>query len=729
MLKKLLPFIAWFEKYDLSIAKKDLMGGITVALVLIPQSMAYAQLAGLPIQVGLYASLLPPIIAALFGSSWQLATGPVAVVSLMTAAALEPIATNGSQGYLTYALMLAFMVGMFQFLLGLLRLGLIINLLSHPVINGFTNAAAIIIATSQLPKMLGIHIDKGVHHYETIFRIAETAMRYTHWPTLLMGILAFGIMFVTRRLDSRLPGVLVAVVVTTLISWAFHFEHHIRVNLTAIDHAETAQLIKDFNQRIQLIPALSDQRSYQLKKQMFAQNKKDIFAMLDARREVDGLTIQLDQLKYQVHLIRKKIRSLLFVQTMQPDGRVRFSEKSRIDTTRLLDKRTYRIHIGNDVIDPNQVTFLGGGEVVGQIPKGLPLLTPLSFNVSTFSHLLPFAIIIALLGFMEAISIAKAMAAKTGQRLDPNQELMGQGLSNMIGSFSSGYPVSGSFSRSAVNLQAGAVTGMSSVFSSLVVVACLLFLTPLLYHLPQSVLAAVIMMAVVGLINISGFIYAWRVKRHDGIISVLTFLSTLFFAPHLDRGIFVGVGLSLAVFLYKSMRPTIASLSLSTDKGLHDALTFGLRTCRYIDVVRFDGPLFFANSSYLEEQIADHRKLQPDLKHIILVSNGINDMDASGQETLSLLIERVRSAGIDISLSGVNDAVMAVLERTHLVAKIGKDHLFPNIDTALRSIHEATHRNAEEENCPLKTVVYCEEKSEDTERCKLETDAGSNEKK
>ncbi|MDA9762213.1 SulP family inorganic anion transporter, partial [Desulfobacterales bacterium] len=583
------------------------------------------------------------------------------------------------------------------------------------VINGFTNAAALIIATSQLPKMLGIHIDKGDYHYETLIRVVETAIQYTHWPTLLMGVLAFVIMVVTKRLDSRLPGVLVAVVVTTLISWAFHFEHNISVNMSAIKHAEAAHLIEEFNQMSLMIPTLSDHLALQKKKQLSAENENDIFAMLDARREMDGLTIQIDQLKYQIHLIRKKIRNLLFVPVINPDGKISFSAKPGDAQVVTLDKRIYRIYVGNNIIDPNQVTFMGGGEVVGQIPKGLPSLKPVPFNASIFSHLLPFAVIIALLGFMEAVSIAKAMAAKTGQRLDPNQELLGQGLANMASSFSSGYPVSGSFSRSAVNLKAGAVTGMSSVFSSLIVLACLLFFTPLLYHLPQSVLAAVIMMAVLGLINISGFIYAWRVKHHDGIISVLTFLSTLMFAPHLDKGIFVGVGLSLAYFLYKSMRPAMASLSLSTDKELHDALVFGLRTCQYIDVVRFDGPLFFANSSYLEEQIASHRKNQPELRHILLVSNGINDIDASGQETLSLLIDRLRSAGIDISLCGVNDSVMAVLEHTHLVAKVGRDHIYPNSYTAVRSIHEKTHKNNEAENCPLKNVVFQTPEKEKTE--------------
>ena len=272
--------------------------------------------------------------------------------------------------------------------------------------------------------------------------------------------------------------------------------------------------------------------------------------------------------------------------------------------------------------------------------------------------LMPSAAIIALLGFMEAISIAKAMAAKTGQRIDPNQELIGQGLANAMGSLSQSYPVAGSFSRSAVNLQAGAVSGFSSAIASLAVVATLFFFTPLLYHLPQSVLAAIIMMAVAGLINARGFVQAWRAQWYDGAISIVTFVCTLAFAPHLDRGILVGVGLSLSVFLYRSMRPNVVDLSLGLDKTLHDAVTHGLRECRYIDVVRFDGPLFFANASYLEDQIRLRRKMKRLLKHIIIDAEAVNDIDASGQESLSLVVDRVRSAGIDISLCRVHEPVM-----------------------------------------------------------------------
>jgi MFS superfamily sulfate permease-like transporter len=296
------------------------------------------------------------------------------------------------------------------------------------------------------------------------------------------------------------------------------------------------------------------------------------------------------------------------------------------------------------------------------------------------------------------------MAAITGQRLDPNRELVGQGLANICGAVAKSYPTSGSFSRSAVNLQSGAISSLSSVFTSLTVVVVLLFFTPFLYHLPQSVLAAIIMMAVVGLVNVRGFIHAWQAQWYDGAISIITFVATLVFAPHLEWGIGIGVILSVFVFLYKSMRPKVVDLSLGADRVLHDCVASGLEECRYIDVVRFDGPLFFANASYLEDQIRNRRRTKKDLKHIIISSSGINDIDASGEEALSLTVDRVRSAGIDISLSGVNRSVMNVLNRTHLIVKIGEDHIYPTVEEAISAVHDQTHRGGEEENCPLNTV-------------------------
>jgi anti-anti-sigma factor len=295
------------------------------------------------------------------------------------------------------------------------------------------------------------------------------------------------------------------------------------------------------------------------------------------------------------------------------------------------------------------------------------------------------------------------MAAKTGQRLDPNQELIGQGLGNILGAIGKSYPTSGSFSRSAVNLQARAVSGLSSVFTSLAVVIVLLFFTPLLYHLPQSVLAAVIMMAVIGLINVSGFIHAWKAKWYDGTISIISFVSTMVFAPHLDKGIMIGVVLSLMVFLYKSMRPRVVFLSRSDDKQLRCATTHSLEECPYVTLVRFDGPLFFANASYLEDTITEIIGSKKGLNHIVLAAGGINDIDSSGEETLSMLVDRVRSSGIDISMSGVNESVMEVFGRTHFLEKIGEDHIFPTPEQALITIHESAHAISGETDCPLLT--------------------------
>ncbi|MCU7854784.1 MAG: sodium-independent anion transporter, partial [Candidatus Thiodiazotropha sp. (ex Lucinoma borealis)] len=378
--------------------RADIIAGITVALVLVPQSMAYAQLAGLPVYYGLYASFLPPMIAAIFGSSRQLATGPVAVVSLMTAAALGPLATT-PEAYLAYALLLAFMVGVFQLFLGLFKLGVLVDFLSHPVVVGFTNAGALIIATSQLGKVFGVSVEREAHHYETVWNTLVAAVDNTHGSTFGMAILAFAIMWGVRRFAPNLPGVLIAVVITTLLAWFTGFG--------------------------------------------------------DA-----------------------------------------------------------------------------GGKVVGDIPKGLPALALPAFELTTIWQLIPVAITISLIGFMEAISIAKAMAARTRQRLNANQELIGQGLSNIAASMFSGYPVSGSFSRSAVNINAGAITGFSSVVTGLVVAITLIFLTPLLYHLPQATLAAVIIMAVINLIKVEPIIHAWKAQPHDAVVAVITFVLTLLFAPH-----------------------------------------------------------------------------------------------------------------------------------------------------------------------------------------------------
>jgi SulP family sulfate permease len=706
MLTRFLPFLAWFKNYRFAELKIDAISGLTVALVLIPQSMAYAQLAGLPPYYGLYAAFLPPMIASLFGSSLQLATGPVAVVSLMTSASLEPLATAGSEGYIAYAVLLALVVGVFQLALGVLRLGLVVNFLSHPVVNGFTNAAAIIIASSQLSKMFGVYVDKAEHHYETIMRVVENALVYTHWPTLGMGVLAFAIMYGLRRVSRKIPNVLVAVVVTTLLSWAIGFQHDATVDVSAIESPEIKQCIKDFNEATVLIPRLGDERVELNKAIDEAKHSKNVEKVLDIQHDISVLNLRIERAKHQAHISREKLRECLFIGQQSEDGSYKFYFKDAVPpgVEGNGDGRTWRLKVGNKLLNEGQLLMMGGGAVVGVIPEGLPSLSIPKIDLKVVLQLLPFAVIISILGFMEAISIAKAMAAKTGQRLDPNQELIGQGLANILGSIGKSYPVSGSFSRSAVNLQAGAVTGLSSVVTTVTVVIVLLFFTPLLYHLPQAVLAAVIMMAVIGLVNVSGFVHAWKAQWYDGAISIISFVATLAFAPHLDKGIIIGVVLSLGMFLYKNMRPTVVSLSKAEDDAHRDSMTFGLKECEYIAMVRFDGPLFFANASYLEDRVAEIRLAKKKLRHLLLVSNGINDVDASGEEALSLIVDRLRSAGIDISFSGVNESVMKVLKRTHLLAKIGEENIFPTTEKAVCAIHERAHRGGDEKTCPLTAV-------------------------
>jgi len=712
MIYKIFPFLLWFKGYNIGEFKLDLVAGITVALVLIPQSMAYAQLAGLPAYYGLYAAFLPPMVAALFGSSRQLGTGPVAVVSLMSAASLEPLATAGSPEFIAYSIVLALVVGIFQLSLGVLRLGMVVNFLSHPVINGFTNAAAIIIASSQFSKFFGVYVDKAPHHYATMGRVAQAAMDYTHLPTLMYGVGAVTIMVVLKKINPKIPAVLIAVGITTLISYFTGFNNDAYVPVSAIKSPGIETKIEEFNKATALITAHGQERA-DLGKAVDDVRRAESethgggpsMDLLKMESEILILTAHMDHAKEEAHQLRKELRGMKF-EAVQEGDNYTFYPKGDVPSGVETDGGTWRMKLKNSALDPEKLTMMGGGAIVGKIPEGLPTFSVPELTIKSFFKLLPTAIIISLLGFMEAIAIAKAMAAKTGQKIDANQELIGQGLGNILGSIGSSYAVSGSFSRSAVNLQAGAVSGISSVVTSLMVVLTLLFFTPLLYHLPQATLAAVIMMAVIGLINTKGFIHAWKAQKYDGIISVTCFLVTLYFAPHLDKGIMVGFALSMGVFLYKSMRPVVAELSLNEENVLKSSEHYRLKGCRHISVVRFDGALFFANASYLDEQVAHFRTIHPDLRYILLDARGINDMDASGEEALAMIVERLRAAKLGFAMSGVKGQVMAVMERTHLLDRIGRENLYPDTKTAVAALVEEIHNDTDLpeggcKNCPL----------------------------
>ncbi|MCB2168910.1 MAG: STAS domain-containing protein [Deltaproteobacteria bacterium] len=703
MLTTVFPFFAWLRGYSARKARADAVAGVTVALALIPQSMAYAQLVGLPAYHGLYGAFLPPLVAALFGSNRQLATGPVAVVSLMTAAALEPLAVAGSQSYLIYCITLALLVGLFQFSLGFLRLGLVVNLLAHPVVNGFANAAALIIGTSQLPRLFGVTVERTGPYYQTMARVFESAAHYTHWPSLVMGLSAFILMIAIKRTMPRAPSVLMVVALFTCISWAIGFERNYEASLGSIKSNEVQGLIQGYNFSVRDLTDLKEaQTVLGAKERTAAQDYgKDSIEVFQIQRLAHAYTMQIQEQSIMARRARALLRKYLFERVEEPGGRTSFYPRGESPENALSAGGVWRLQVGPAPFDNARVSLTGGGLVVGHIPSGLPSIGAPDLDWNLARRLLPYAIIIALLGFVEAISVAKAIATKTGQRLDPNQELIGQGLGNLMGALSQCYPVSGSFSCSAVNLQAGARTGLWSAFTSLTVLGVLLFLTPLLYHMPQTVLAAVIMVAVLGLLNPKGFVHDWKSHWYDGAISVITFVATLAFAPHLDTGIMIGVGLSLLVCFYKSMRPKFTPLALHPDHALHDANHFHLRQCRHIAIIRFEGKLFFANASFLEDQISRSRRSMPELKHVLFVADGVNDLDASGERSLSMSVDRLRSAGLGVSFCGVRWNVKEVMKRTGLMKKIGEGHFYSLPRDALAAVYDKAHEDSIEENCPL----------------------------
>ncbi len=741
MIKRFLPFLKWYEGYSYKNFRYDFVAGLTVALVLIPQSMAYAQLAGLPAYYGLYAAFLPPMIASLFGSSHQLATGPVAVVSLMTSASLEPLATAGSEGFIAYAILLAFMVGIFQFLLGILRLGIVVNLLSHPVVIGFTTAAAIIIATSQLSKIFGVYVDKAEHHYETIYRVIVAALNYTHLPTLGIAVLAFLIMIILRRINPKIPCVLGAVVVTILVSWYFSFENTHKARLSMIQSPKIRETVRNYNYLISEIDVVSGverentnsgdgeianfktnfkpeefcsrchlERSFT----KLGENDKE-YTPLEPEEIMNlahyaGLPKQyLKMLKEKCGEYRAELRNTHFELVETSEGEKIFYPHDHVPGDKQGDGRVWRIKVRNTTLDESSILLSAGGDVVKFIPRGLPKLSIPRFDLSIISQLVLATIIISLLGFMEAISIARAMATKTGQRLDPNQELIGQGLANMVGAMGQSYPVSGSFSRSAVNFQAGGVTGFSNVLSSVFVAITLLFFTPLLYHLPQAVLAAIIMIAVIGLLNVKSFIHAFHTQKYDGVIAIITFVTTLIFAPHLDRGIIIGVLLSVGHLVYRRIEPRVALLSMHWDGTFRNAERFGLAQCCFTSLIRFQGSLTFSNCSYLEEKILEQTSTRPELKYILIVGNAINEIDASGEGMLSALIPRLIKSNYEIFFSGLNDSILDVFKRTDLYGIVGENNFFRNISEAVDLIHSRAHEHLDQKECPLLTPVKLEE--------------------
>ena len=703
-LTKFLPFLRWLPVKGNTL-KADFMAGLTVALVLIPQSMAYAQLAGLPAYYGLYAAFLPVAVAALWGSSNQLGTGPVAVVSLLTASSLAVLAAPGSDNFIALAIMLALLVGIIQLMLGLFKLGVIVNFLSHPVIVGFTNAAAIIIALSQVSKLFGVPMGRSEHFINDIVGVFRQ-IGDTHMPTLAIGLLAIAIMWGIKKYAPKLPGVLIAVVVTTLLSWAIGFERNADGKLEQIADPELMAVVQQGMVAAERVDDLNEQisdKSAELKTIQKAEGEASI-GVVRTEAALALLRINLHEAEAAFAKEKAAMRHLRVVRSVDANGEtLAIYSADRAPQGVTLDDARYRLN----KLNAKGFKLVGGGEVVGSIPEGLPSIQMPSFNLDALGSLLSAALVISLVGFMEAISIAKAVAAKTKERIDPNQELIGQGLANVVGSFSQAFPVSGSFSRTAVNMNAGAKTGMASVITALIVLVALLFLTPLLYHLPQAVLAAIIIMAVVGLVNVQAVKHAWHASKHDGIAAVVTFFATLAFAPHLDSGIMVGAGLALGLYLYRTMSPRVAVLGRYKDGTLRDIkVNPDLPTSKHVVAIRFDGSLYFANVPYFEDAMLEAVSKHPEATYVLVVGDAINELDASGEEVIHHLVDRLKGAGITLVFSGLKKQVLDVMRATGLFEAIGQDKIFATESQAIAWIYEQLGENAADDLfCAIKPAT------------------------
>ena len=683
--RRLFPFLAWFP-LDRGALKSDVLAGIAVALVLVPQSMAYAQLAGMPAYYGLYASLLPVAVGALWGSSRQLGTGPVAMVSILTGSTLAQFAATGSEQFVEYAIALALMVGVLQLVLGLARLGAIVSFLSHSVIVGFTNAAAIIIVLSQLSKLLGVPIGRSEHFLIDIAEMLGQAAQ-THLPTFAVGSGAIALMLLCRRYAPRLPGVLIAVALGTALSWATGFERNAGARIDEIADGTVRELaeqaarvqarVADWQARV----AAGTARLKTLQGEGGEQRE----ARLALLFEIEALRARVKEAEQESRGRLRTLRALVLARAGDADRRYYHAETVPPGVT--VDATRWRVVS----VEGDSVRLRGGGEVVGAIPKSIPELRAPRATWDMVLTLFPTALVITLVGFMEALSIGKAMATRTRQRLDANQELIGQGLANISGSLTQAFPVSGSFSRSAINLNAGAVTGLSSVVSALIVLVTLLALTPLLYHLPQSVLAAIIIVAVIGLVDFAAMRRAWQAQRHDGVAAIVTFVATLALAPHLDLGILFGGGLAIVLYLYRSMRPRVALLARHADGTLRDAAVHNLPLSERVVALRFDGQLYFANVPYFEDAVLEAVAGRLNATHLLVVGDGINQMDASGEAVVRHLVERLRQNGIDVVFSGLKLQVLQVMKNTGLYDLVGEANFYRTEDVALAAILQGRH--------------------------------------
>ncbi|MET0535989.1 MAG: sulfate permease [Steroidobacter sp.] len=550
-LERCIPALTWLRQYDRATLSSDLFAALVVTLMLIPQSLAYAMLAGLPAHVGLYASIAPLLAYAAFGSSRTLSVGPVAVVSLMTAAAVGDIARTGTASYAEAALILALLSGLILLGMAVLRLGFIATFLSHPVISGFITASALLIAASQIKHVLGVNAEGG-----TLLQLVPSlieAMPGANVATLAIGVLA-----------------------TTFIYWS---RKGLRSSLLRLGVSER---IADF-----------------------ACKSGPVIAIVAT---------------------------------------------------------TAAVSLGDLHV-----------RVVGVVPAGLPPLSVPKFDANVWRQLLPAAALISLIGFVESISIAQTLAAARRQRIDANQELIGLGAANMAAALTGGYPVTGGFARSVVNSDAGARTQLASVFTAIGIAIVALLFTPLFRNLPQATLAAIIIVAVLSLVDVATVRQTWRYSRSDFLAMATTIVVVL--TVGVEAGILAGVILSIALYLWRTSRPHIAIVGqVPGTEHFRNIERHRVVTSATVLSVRVDESLYFADARYLEDRLYDEIARRPQIRHLVLVCSAVKYIDASALDSLELIVDRLKQAGVTFHLSEVKGPVLDRLQRSdflqHLTGRV-----------------------------------------------------------
>ena len=550
-----LPFLRWWPRVNRTTTRADLIAGLTGGLILVPQGVAFATIAGMPPEYGLYAAMLPAVIAALWGSSWHLVSGPTTAISIVVFATMSPLAEAGSAAYVQLVLSLTFLVGVFQLLLGVFRFGTLVNFVSHTVVVGFTAGAAVLIAASQVKNFFGIAIPRGSSVAKVLQGLVEQAGHINLFITAV-AVLTVVSCVAAKRWWPKVPHMIVGMVSGSVLAF-----------------------------------------------------------VLNAQWGVE----------------------------------------------------------------------LTGISSIGALRVGLPPLSIPDLSAGTLQHLAPIALAVALLALTEAVSIARAMALKSGQRIDGNQEFIGQGLSNLAGSFFSGYASSGSFNRSGLNLAAGAKTPLAAVYSAVFLLLIMLFLAPLAKYLPVAAMAGILFVVAWGLIDFHAIGETLRASRSEAAILFTTLVATL--TVELEFAIYIGVGLSLLMYLKRTSQPSLDDVKPVPGQmppAFSDST--GLRDCPQLKIVRINGSIFFGAANHLQEALQRIDETEPHHAHVLLVASGINFVDLTGAHMLAQEAQRRRALGGALYLFNVKEEPLDMLRRSGAYDTIGAENFFAMGEDVMASV-------------------------------------------